>query len=108
MNGKLLHPISSGEWGIDNVLAVDEKAGKVYVASNRDAVIDKQTYALNLDGSNADKPVRITKTDGWHDDTFARNGEDLRRHLLRSEDPAAGQRSATPTAPWSSGSSITS
>jgi dipeptidyl-peptidase-4 len=75
MAGRLLHPVSSGEWGIDNVLAVDEKAGKVYVASNRDAVIDKQVYALNLDGSNADKPARITKADGWHEDSFAQNGQ---------------------------------
>jgi dipeptidyl-peptidase 4 len=75
MSGKLLHPISSGEWGIDNVLAVDEKAGKVYVASNRDAVIDKQVYALTLDGKNADKPQRITRGDGWHDARFSKNGE---------------------------------
>jgi dipeptidyl-peptidase-4 len=75
MSGKLLHPISSGEWGVDNILAVDEQAGKVYVASNKDAVIDKQTYALNLDGSNAGKPVRLTKQDGWHEDVFARNGK---------------------------------
>jgi dipeptidyl-peptidase-4 len=75
MSGKLLHPVSSGNWGIDNILAVDEKAGKVYVASNRDAVIDKQAYALALDGSSADRPVRITKTDGWHEDTFAQNGK---------------------------------
>jgi dipeptidyl-peptidase-4 len=75
MNGKLLHPISSGNWGIDNILAVDERAGKVYVASNRDAVIDKQAYALALDGSTADRPTRITKADGWHEDTFAQNGK---------------------------------
>jgi dipeptidyl-peptidase-4 len=75
MDGKLLHPISSGNWGIDNLLAVDEKAGKVYVSSNRDAVIDRQTYALALDGSTADHPQRITQADGWHDAAFARNGE---------------------------------
>jgi dipeptidyl-peptidase-4 len=75
MSGKLLHPISSGEWGVDNILAVDEQAGKVYIASNKDAVIDKQTYVLNLDGSNANKPVRLTKQDGWHEDVFARNGK---------------------------------
>lgn len=75
LNGKLLHPISSGEWGIDNVLAVDEKAGKVYVSSNRDAVIDKQTYALALDGSTANKPARITRGDGWHEAAFANNGK---------------------------------
>jgi dipeptidyl-peptidase-4 len=75
MSGKLLHPISSGEWGVDNILAVDEQAGKVYIASNKDAVIDKQAYVLNLDGSNANKPVRLTKQDGWHEDVFARNGK---------------------------------
>jgi dipeptidyl-peptidase-4 len=75
MDGKLLHPVSSGEWGIDDVRAVDEKSGRVFVASNRDNVIDMQIYALALDGSSADKPVRITKADGWHEAAFARNGE---------------------------------
>ena len=75
LNGKLLHPITSGEWGVDNVLAVDEDAGKVYIASNKDALTDKQAYALNLDGSNASRPVRITKADGMHDASFAKNGK---------------------------------
>jgi dipeptidyl-peptidase-4 len=75
MDGKLLHPVSSGEWGIDNVQAVDEKNGQVFVSSNRDNVVDKQIYALKLDGSTADKPLRITKADGWHDAAFSRNGE---------------------------------
>lgn len=75
LNGKLLNPISSGEWGIDNVLAVDEAAGKVYVSSNKDAVIDKQTYALALNGSTAGKPARITSGDGWHEAAFAGNGK---------------------------------
>jgi dipeptidyl-peptidase-4 len=74
LNGKLLHPISSGEWGVENVLAVDEKAKKVFISSNRDAIVDKQTYVLALDGSTADKPKRITQGDGWHGDNFARNG----------------------------------
>ncbi|MFC0169483.1 alpha/beta fold hydrolase [Pseudoduganella danionis] len=75
MSGKLQHAISSGEWGIDRVLAVDEKSGRVFVQSNRDAVVDSQTYALKLDGSSANKPARVTQGDGWHDASFARNGE---------------------------------
>jgi len=75
MTGRLLHPLTKGEWGVDSILAVDEQAGKVYLSSNKDAVIDKQTYAVNLDGGNADKPVRITQQDGMHDDTFAQNGK---------------------------------
>ncbi|HAT31169.1 MAG TPA: S9 family peptidase [Janthinobacterium sp.] len=75
LDGHLLHPISSGAWGIDNVLAVDEKAGRVFVAANRDAVIDKQAYALNLDGATADQPTRVTQGDGWHDAAFSRDGQ---------------------------------
>jgi len=75
MNGKLQHAISKGEWGFDDLLAVDEKAGKVYVSANKDAVYDKQVYALALNGSTADKPKRVTQADGWHDASFSRNGE---------------------------------
>ncbi len=75
MDGKLLRTLSSGEWGIDAIAAVDEKNNRVFVSSNRDNVVDKQIYSLALDGSNAGKPVRITQGDGWHDASFARNGE---------------------------------
>lgn len=75
LNGKLLNPISSGEWGIDNVLAVNEKEGRVYVESNRDVVTEKQIYALALDGGNADSPVRLTEAEGWHEADFSENGE---------------------------------
>jgi dipeptidyl-peptidase-4 len=74
LDGTLLHAISNGEWGIDQVEAVNEQTGQVFVASNRDAVIDKQIYALALDGSSASQPLRVTGSDGWHDVKFARNG----------------------------------
>ncbi|MES2103456.1 MAG: S9 family peptidase [Pseudomonadota bacterium] len=74
LEGKMLHAISQGEWGIDSLLAVDEKTGLAYVASNRDAVPDKQVYALTLDGSQAGQPTRITQADGWHDIQFSKQG----------------------------------
>ena len=74
LDGHLLHPITTGEWGVDNLLALDEQAGLVFVASNRDAVIDKQVHAVTLDGSTANDPRRITEGDGWHDVVFATNG----------------------------------
>jgi len=75
LDGHLLHPISQGEWGIDELLAVDEKTGQAFVASNRDVVIDKQIYALAIDGSNADQPKRLTAADGWHEAEFSKHGE---------------------------------
>jgi dipeptidyl-peptidase-4 len=75
LSGKLINPITAGDWQIDNVLAVDQSLGKIYVESNFDNVIDKQIYALSLDGSTAGRPTRISKADGWHEGEFSRNGK---------------------------------
>ncbi len=75
LDGKLQYPLSKGDWGVDNILAVDEAGGKLYVSSGKDAIIDKQTYALKLDGSNAGAPTRITSGDGWHEAAFSGNGK---------------------------------
>lgn len=74
MDGKEKFPLSTGNWSVDRVLALDEAAGLVYVAGNRDNPLDKQVYALKLDGSNAAEPQRITREDGWHEATFAGDG----------------------------------
>jgi dipeptidyl-peptidase 4 len=73
IDGKLRQALSSGNWNIDKLLGVDEEAGLVYVESNRDSVPDTQIYSLKLDGSNADKPARISQRDGSHASTFAKN-----------------------------------
>ena len=71
LDGKLRHPISSGEWNIDKLLGIDEKTGVVYIQSNRDYVPDTQVYSLKLDGSAASTPSRVSKDDGTHAATFA-------------------------------------
>lgn len=73
LSGKLEHAISSGEWNIDSLLGVDEKLGLVYVDSNRDFVPDRQLYALKLDGSSADAPHRISRSDGVHNIEFTKD-----------------------------------
>jgi dipeptidyl-peptidase-4 len=75
LDGRLLHPVTRGDWGIDELLAVDEQADRVYLSANRDAVIDKQVYALALDGSNAERPQRVSQADGWHEAKFSSPGE---------------------------------
>ena len=75
LDGRLKHAVSSGDWNIDGVLAVDERAGVVYVDSNRDFVPDRQIYALRLDGSTADAPKRISRADGMHSAEFGKNAK---------------------------------
>lgn len=85
LDGRLLHPISQSGRDVDGVLAVDEKTGWVYAASNRDSAPDKQVYAFKLDGSIADHPQRITRRDGWHLADFS---EDASLYVDTFSDPA--------------------
>jgi dipeptidyl-peptidase-4 len=74
-DGKLLHPVSSGEWGVDDKFTVDEAAGRVFVTSNRGDYSDKQVFALAIDGSMATDPQKISSAAGWHDVEFSEHGE---------------------------------
>ena len=71
IDGKPRHAVSEGEWPIDGLLAVNEHSGIVYVSSNKDAVPERQVYALKLDGSTAKAPVRISQGAGTHLAEFA-------------------------------------
>ena len=79
LGGHLRHALTLGEWNVDGLLAVDESAGLVYLASNRDAVVERQIYTVRLDGRDAANPHRISRGDGWHSAQFAR---DARRVAL--------------------------
>lgn len=74
IDGKLRHAVSEGDWPIDGLLAVNEHSGTVFVASNKDAVPERQVYALKIDGSNAKAPVRISQGAGTHMAEFAPDG----------------------------------
>lgn len=75
LDGKVIRQLTAGAWGVDAVLALDEKGGRVLVASNKDAVTDKQVYAVPLSGDTEPMPPqRITRADGWHDAVFAKDG----------------------------------
>ncbi|MBV8158213.1 MAG: S9 family peptidase, partial [Dyella sp.] len=74
IDGKLKHAVSEGDWPIDGLLAVNEHTGTVYVSTNKDAVPERQVYALKLDGSNAKAPMRISQGAGTHMAEFAADG----------------------------------
>jgi dipeptidyl-peptidase 4 len=92
LDGHLRHPLTQGAWNVDNLLALDEPAGLVYFASNRDAVIDQQIYAVRLDGQDAAKPHRISQQDGWHDPQFAKDADRVSLYVDTFSDPATPPR----------------
>lgn len=62
--------LTSGDWPVDSVLAVDEAAGQVYFAAGKDSPTDAQVYRVPLAGGAIE---RLSRTDGIHAASFARN-----------------------------------
>ncbi len=87
LDGRLRHALTSGPWNVDELLAVDEHAGVVYFASNRDALIDQQIYTVRLDGGNAAAPRRISRRDGWHEAQFATDARRVALYVDTFSDP---------------------
>jgi dipeptidyl-peptidase-4 len=87
LDGHLRHPLTLGAWNVDGLLAVDESAGLVYLASNKDAVIDQQIYAVRLDGRDSANPRRISRGDGWHSAQFARDSRRVALYVDTFSDP---------------------
>ncbi|OUL31489.1 S9 family peptidase [Nostoc sp. RF31YmG] len=69
-DGASMTALTSGEWIVDDVLAVDEAAGRVYFAGTKDSPLQKNVYAVPLAGGAVQ---RLSKVDGTHAASFARN-----------------------------------
>jgi dipeptidyl-peptidase-4 len=88
LDGRLRHRLTQGAWNVDGLLAVDESSRLVYLASNRDALIDQQIYTVRLDGRDAAQPHRISRGDGWHSAKFARDSRRVALYVDTFSDPA--------------------
>lgn len=60
MDGREAKRLTSGEWEVRDVVAVDEKAGKVYFVSTEASPLERQLYVVDLDGGNR-RPVTSEK-----------------------------------------------
>ena len=65
-DGKLIGPVTSGDWEARSIVRVDEDHGLVYVSGTKDSHIAENLYRAKIDGSNAAEPDRLTKESGSH------------------------------------------
>jgi dipeptidyl-peptidase-4 len=69
--GELLRPLTSGNWVVINLVAVDEPRRLVYFRATLDSVRERHLYVVSLDGG----PIkRLTSEVGWHELTFSPDG----------------------------------
>jgi len=65
-----LRALTSGDWNVEDVLALDEQTGTVYFSGTLDSPLEKHAYAVPLEGG---APKRLTTQPGWHEVSFADN-----------------------------------
>lgn len=69
-DGAVLTPLTSGDWPVDELLAVDEAAGKVYFRAGVESALRSEIYAVPLAGG---APVKLSRVAGMHSAAFANN-----------------------------------
>ncbi|HBN53400.1 MAG TPA: S9 family peptidase [Stenotrophomonas sp.] len=69
-DGATLTPLTSGEWPVDELLAVDEDAGKAYFRAGVESALRSEIHAVPLAGG---APVRLSRAPGMHSAAFANN-----------------------------------
>ncbi|HVK18814.1 MAG TPA: DPP IV N-terminal domain-containing protein, partial [Fimbriiglobus sp.] len=70
-DGKLIRPITEGEWEARSVERMDEEAGYIYFAGTKDGSTRSHLYRAKLDGSGVE---RVTPAGGTHAATLAPKG----------------------------------
>ncbi|UNK58945.1 S9 family peptidase [Pseudoxanthomonas daejeonensis] len=69
-DGATLAPLTSGEWIVDELVAVDPKAGYVWFTGTQDSALEKHLYRVPLAGGTVEK---LSQAAGMHAASFARN-----------------------------------
>jgi dipeptidyl-peptidase 4 len=73
LNGKQKAQITSGNWQVDAVLAIDEAKKLIYFSANKDDPIQQHVYVTSLDGKSP--PTALTKAKGSHVAVFTENAQ---------------------------------
>ncbi len=68
--GKLKKQITSGKWEVTNYYGFDEKSGMIYYQSVENGSINRDVYAIKVDGKSK---VRLTSKTGTNSATFSPN-----------------------------------
>jgi dipeptidyl-peptidase-4 len=69
-DGATLTPLTSGDWAVDELLAIDAQAGYAWFAATRDSVLERNIYRVPLSGGPIE---RLSQAQGTHAASFARN-----------------------------------
>jgi len=64
LEGKLIRPLTSGEWDVEKLIAINEKDNAVYFSGTKESIFERHFYQIKLDGSGFKK---ISQQKGTHE-----------------------------------------
>ena len=70
-DGKLIGPVTSGDWDVRAVQRFDEDAGQLYFTGTKENLVSTNAYRVKIDGTEME---RVTKGKGSHEVSFSPKG----------------------------------
>lgn len=86
-DGSLIRQLTSGDWMVDEVAAVDDTTGFVYFMGREATPLERHLYRASLTTTNPSKPMRLSQRDGFHSIDFAPNQRSYIDYFSSSEQP---------------------
>lgn len=68
MSGKLVRPLTSGEWDVTRLYGIDEENGLLYYQAAKESPMQREIYAVKLDGTTT---RTIAGKPGWNNAQFS-------------------------------------
>lgn len=78
--------LTRGKWVVTGLAGVDQQTGRVYFTANRDDVLARQVYALDLD--HPGQIERLSELGWWNDAEMDKSGKTLAVTRSSSDHPA--------------------
>lgn len=68
ISGKLIRPITKGNWEVTNLYGIDEKSGTLYYQSTESSPLERDIYSIHISGN---KKRKISTQTGTNSATFS-------------------------------------
>jgi dipeptidyl-peptidase-4 len=70
-DGKLLKQLTSGEWQVDNITAVDDEHKRVFFTSDESSALERQLWSVDLDRGDGAARRLVSQAEGMHSISMA-------------------------------------
>ncbi|MDN7136617.1 S9 family peptidase [Pseudidiomarina sp. 1ASP75-14] len=70
-DGSLIRQLTSGDWQVDSISAVDDTTGFIYFTGRKSSPLERHLYRASMTTASPGQPVQLSQRKGMHTVTFA-------------------------------------